>query len=322
MIEEIQAQRTHQDYHSTDSFDLIVIGAGPAGMSAALCAARAKLKTLLIDKSLPGGQASTAYLVDNYLGFPDGILGVDLASRMEAHLRVYGVEFVCASVDAILDPGASVKQVVTNLGVTYKAGAIILAMGLEPKPLDTLFERQFMGRGVSYYAQGDATWYKGMDVAVVGGGNCACYAADYLSQYVDHLYLIHRSNSLKAVKHLKDRVLANPKIKPIWDSEVTDAFGMDRVEKLKVTNRVTDQHTWLNVKCLFVYVGRIPPRELLSLSLKVDENGYVLTDEFMRTNIPGIYAAGDIRVKQIRQIATAVSDGMIAAINAGRSLES
>ncbi|MSR88155.1 MAG: FAD-dependent oxidoreductase [Candidatus Margulisbacteria bacterium] len=321
MIEESKLQVDISIRQSSDAYDVIVIGAGPAGMSAALCAGRAKLKTLLIDKSLPGGEASTAYIVDNFLGFPDGILGVDLASKMEDHLKRVDVEFVCTSVDSIQDSHAKIKQVHTNLGTVYKAVTIILAMGLEPKPLGTLFERQFMGRGVSYYAQGDASWYRGKNVAVVGGGNCACYAADYLSQYVDHLYLIHRSDGLKAVKTLKDRVLANPKIRPIWNSEVEDAFGVDRLEKIKVLNRSTGQYTWLDIKCLFVYVGRIPPKELLTLSIKVDEKGFILTDEYMRTTVPGIYAAGDIREKQIRQIATAVSDGMIAAVNAGRELE-
>jgi thioredoxin reductase (NADPH) len=320
MIEETQVQYEQLSRQQADYYDLVIIGTGPAGMSAALCAGRADLKVLLIDRALPGGEAATAYKIDNYLGFPEGILGDDLTKRMEAHLDGYNVQFTCEAVEEILNIQEEVKIIKTDLGATYKTKSIIIAAGLEPKKLNMDFENKFLGRGISYYAQSDVETYRGQQVAVVGGGNCACYAADYLSQFVDSLYLIHRSDSIKAVKRLKEKVLHNPKISAIWNSEITEVFGIDRVEKIKVQNVSVDQHTWIDIKAVFVYVGRIPPSELISMEIDLDENGFIVTDEFMRTNIKGIYAAGDVRSKQIRQIATAVSDGMIAAINVEKDL--
>ena len=318
--EDLDVLEQLDSFSPEDIFDMIIIGSGPAGMSAALCAGRAKLKVLMIDKSLPGGQSSTAYKITNYLGFPNGKLGPDLAYDMESHLKEYSISYRCESVEDILTPGEPVKKIKTDLGNIYKAKAIVMAIGLEPKPLEMDFEKQFLGRGISYYAQSDVENYEGKDVAVIGGGNCACYAADYLSQFVNKLYLIHRSDYIKAVKMLKDKVMENPKIDILWDTQPEDAFGIDKVERIKLNHVITKQSTWISVQGVFIYVGRIPPKDLISVELEVDENGYILTDDYMRTNIPGIYAAGDIRSKQIRQIATAVSDGMIAAINAEKDL--
>lgn len=321
MIEEVAVQKELCNPDQEDIYDLIVIGAGPGGMSAALCAGRAKLKCLIIDKALPGGQATTAYRIYNYLGFPEGILGVELADRMETHLKDYNVAFACEGVEDILGIHEPVKTVKTDLDHRYKAKGIILAVGLEPKPLGRDFERQFLGRGISYYAQSDVEHYAGKDVAVIGGGNCACYAAEHLSQYVNKLYLIHQSDFIKSVKSLREKVLNNDVIDVFWNTDVTEIFGIDHVEKIKLFNSSTQQHTWLDVKGVFIYAGRIPPKNLISVEIDVDERGYIITDECMRTNIKGVYAAGDVRSKQIRQIATAVSDGMIAAINLDRDLK-
>ena len=321
MSEDILVQpQLDKSLNNDKSLDLAIIGAGPAGMSAALCAARADIKFVMFDKALPGGETATAYKVDNYLGFPEGILGVDLSQQMEDHIKNHKLNFVCDEVQDILNPNEKEKIIKTELGETYTVKHIIIATGLEPKTLDNEFEKKFLGRGISYYAQCDGESYKGKDVAVMGGGNCACYAADYLSEFVDKLYLIHSSESIKAVRSLKSRVLENPKISPVWNSQVEDVFGIDKLEKIKVTNITNDQSTWLDIKALFVYVGRIPPSNFLTLDLNLNEDGYIITDEYMRTNIPGIYAAGDIRAKQIRQIATAVSDGMIASVNVGKEM--
>jgi len=314
--------REHKLHPKTgESFDIVVIGAGPAGMSAALCAARSSLKVLLIERALPGGQASTSYKITNYLGFPGGILGENLSFQMESQLEDYEIYFTREVVDDILNSAHDIKTIQTDMGNVYHTKAVIIAVGLEPKKLPEKQHAKFLGRGLSYYAQCDAHAYMDKDVAVIGGGNCACYAADHLSQFVNHLYLIHRSDSIKAVKTLKAKIMNNPKITIIWNSDMVDAFGIDKIEKIKIQNQVTQQHTWIDIKGLFVYVGRIPPKEILNLDLKTDENGYIITDEYMRTSIKGVYAAGDIREKQIRQIATAVSDGMIAAINAERDLK-
>jgi len=321
MNPETVTEQTQRSYLNDDTYDLIVVGAGPAGMSAALCASRAKLKTLLIERAVPGGQASTAYSVDNLLGFPGGVFGDDLAKQMNEHIESHGIHTTFETVEDIQSLAPFEKLVRTNTGHMYRCKAVIVAVGLEPKKLNQPFETAFLGRGVSYYAQGDASFYQGKDVAVIGGGNCACYAAEYLSQYVNHLYLIHQANDIKAVRSLKERVLSNPKIQIVWESALVDVFGIDKVDKIKVQQLVTQQHTWIDVKGVFVYVGRIPPKEILTLSMDVDDRGFIQTDEGMRTSLPGIYAVGDIRVKQIRQIATAIADGMIAAVNVERDIQ-
>lgn len=317
--EELSKIETDSDLESMD-FDVAVIGAGPAGMSAALCAARARLNVVIFDKNLPGGQAATAYKISNYLGFPNGILGSDLALEMENHLNDYNIVYKCESVEDIVDVSSKIKCVKTDLGNDYRVRGVILSLGLEPKPLEMTFEKTFLGRGISYYAQSDVEKYAGQDVAVIGGGNCACYAADYLSQFVNKLYLIHHSDFIKSVKNLKKKIMENPKIDILWNTKLIDAFGLDSIEKIKLENNITHQQTWIDVKGVFIYVGRIPPKQILRIDLNLDESGFIVTDDYMRTNIAGIYAAGDIRSKQIRQIATAVADGMIAAINLDKDL--
>ncbi len=316
MIEEVVTEKEKLIPKDGDLFDVIIIGAGPAGMTAAICAARSRLKVLLIEKTLPGGETSTAYRIYNYPGFPNGILGADLAKQMEDHLMDYPIYYSCESIYDISNITQKEKTVCTNLGYSYKCKSVIIATGLEPKELDTDFERKFLGRGVSYYAQGDWELYQGKEVAVIGGGNCACYAAEYLADIASSLYLIHRSDQLKAVKNLREKVLNNPKITIMWDTIPVDIFGIDHVEKMKLEHIVTKQHTWIDTKGVFIYVGRKPPQDIINLEVDVDEEGFIITDDCMRTNVPGVYAAGDIRSKQIRQISTAVSDGMIAAINA------
>ncbi len=313
---EMQAMKPNQE----DIYDLIIIGAGAAGISAAICACRANLNVCVLEKALPGGQVSTAYRISNLPGYPEGILGDNLARNMEAQLNDHTYYYSGEGVSDISDQG-SFKTVHTELGAVYKAKSVLIAVGLEPKELNTDFEKSFVGRGISYYAQGDVDTYKGQDVAVIGGGNCACYAADYLAQYVNKLYLIHRSDNIKAVKKLKNRIFDNPKIDVMWDSDVEDVFGIDNIEKIKVRNVVNNQYTWIDVRGMFVYVGRIPPAVQFNMKIDTDDKGFIVTDQYMRTSVPGIYAAGDIRVKQIRQIATAISDGMVAAINIDRDLQ-
>jgi thioredoxin reductase (NADPH) len=321
MIEEVALKEKELIPKDGDLFDIIIIGSGPAGMSAALCAARSKLKLLLIEKTLPGGEASTAYRIYNYLGFPNGILGTELSRRMEDHLTDYDVYYSCETIYDISSITEKQKIVRTDLGNSYKTKAVIIATGLEPKELNTEFERQFLGRGISYYAQSDWEMYQGKTVAVIGGGNCACYAAEYLADIASSLYLVHRSDRLKAVTTLQDKVFNNPKINVIWNTELVDVFGIEHVEKMKLEHTITKQHTWIDTQGVFIYVGRKPPEDIINLEVAIDEGGFVITDECMRTNIPGIYAAGDIRAKQIRQIATAVSDGMIAAVNAAKDFD-
>ncbi|MEK9727821.1 MAG: FAD-dependent oxidoreductase [Candidatus Margulisiibacteriota bacterium] len=303
---------------NNDSFDVIVIGAGPAGMSAAICASRADLKTLIIEKALPGGEVSTACQIDNFIGQPNGILGPDLGLKMESQLFSHDIYYCCETVIDFISLEGPIKTVTTSLGNSYRTKTIILALGLEPKRLNADFEDRFMGQGVSYYAQADPTSYKNKNAVVIGGGNCACYAADYLSKFVNHVYMVHNYDSIRAVKKLKSSIESNSKITIMWNSKVTELFGVDHVERVHTENVITGQSTWLDAQGVFIYVGRVPPQDIVRFDIELDEKGFIVTDEYMRTNIKGVYAAGDIRSKQVRQIAPAVSDGMIAAINVER----
>jgi len=308
------------DRSPSEIYDLIIIGGGPAGLSAALCASRASLRVLLIEKTVLGGEATEACRIDNLIGFPGGILGTNLATQMRQQIAEWPIDHVFEGVDDIQSLEPFKKVVRTDLGGAYSGKAVLVSVGLEPKKIDSKFENRFLGRGVSYCAQGDCDFYRDEDVVVLGGGNCAAYAADYLAQYARSVTLVHSANHIRAVRSLKEKIEANPKITVLWDSEVEEIFGIERVEKIKIRHLLNQDSTWVNAKAVFVYKGRIPPQEILNLDLKKDEHGFIVTDEYMRTNMTGIYAAGDIRAKQIRQIATAISDGMIAAINIERDL--
>jgi thioredoxin reductase (NADPH) len=304
---------------NNDMFDVIIIGSGPSGMSAGICASRADLKTLIIEKALPGGECSTACKIDNFIGQPKhGILGEELGRVMEEQLFSNDVHYTCETVIDFINFQGPIKTVITSLGNEYRAKTIILAIGLEPKKLNADFEAQFMGHGISYYAQSDPSYYENKNAVVIGGGNCACYAADYLSNFVNHVYMVHNFDQLRAVKKLKQAIESNEKITLMWNSKVTEVFGIDHVEKVKTEHVLTGQSTWLEAQGIFIYIGRTPPQDIVRFDIDLDEKGFIITDEYMRTNIPGVYAAGDIRSKQVRQIAPAVSDGMIAAINAER----
>ena len=304
---------------SNDIFDVVIIGSGPSGMSAGICSSRADLKTLIIEKALPGGECSTACKIDNFIGQPkQGILGEDLGRIMEEQLFTHDVYYSCETVIDFINIEGPVKTVITSLGNEYRTKTIILAIGLEPKKLNASFEEQFMGHGISYYAQADPSYYENKNAVVIGGGNCACYAADYLSNFVKHVYMVHNYDQLRAVKKLKQKIESNPNITLMWNSKVTEVFGLEHIERVKTEHVLTGQSTWLDAQGVFIYIGRCPPQDIVRFDIALDEKGFIVTDEYMRTNISGVYAAGDIRSKQVRQIAPAVSDGMIAAINVER----
>ncbi|MGA0241380.1 MAG: NAD(P)/FAD-dependent oxidoreductase [Candidatus Marinamargulisbacteria bacterium] len=303
---------------NNDLFDVIVVGSGPAGMSAAVCASRADLKTLVIEKALPGGECSTACRIDNFIGQPEGILGPDLGRSMEDQLFRHDIYYTCETVMDFISIDGPVKTVTTSLGHNYRTKTVILAIGLDPKKLNADFESRFLGQGISYYAQADPSHYHNKNAVVIGGGNCACYAADYLSKYVNHVYMVHNYDTIRAVKKLKQTIETNPKITIMWNAKVTELFGVDHVERVLTENIITGQSTWLDAQGVFIYIGRVPPQDIVRFDIELDEQGFIITDDCMRTNIHGVYAAGDIRSKQVRQIAPAVSDGMIAAINVER----
>ena len=228
----------------------------------------------------------------------------------------HDVFYCCETVIDFLNVHGPVKTVTTSLGNTYRTKTIILAIGLEPKKLNADFEDRFMGQGISYYAQADPSYYKDKNAVVIGGGNCACYAADYLSKFVNHVYMVHNYDSIRAVKKLKGSVESNEKITIMWNSKVTELFGVDHVERVHTENVITGQSTWLDAQGVFIYVGRVPPQDIVRFDVELDEQDS-LSPMNTAGNRKGIYA-GDIRSKQVRQIAPAVSDGMIAAINIER----
>lgn len=318
-VPEVAQQVVPKSPEDNELFDVIVIGAGPAGMSAAVCASRAHLKTVVIEKAMPGGECSTACRIDNFVG-QSGVFGPDLGRSMEDQLFSHDIYYTCETVVNFSYIDRSVKVITTSLGRSYRTKSIIFAIGLEPKTLDPSIEGRFLGQGVSYYAQADMGEYSDKNVVVIGGGNCACYAADYLSSLVHHVYMVHTYDSIRAVQRLRSSIERNPKISLVWNTKVTELFGIDHVERVKTENIVNGQTTWLDAQCVFVYIGRVPPQDIIQFDIELDARGFIITDDCMRTNIQGVYAAGDIRSKQVRQIATAVSDGMIAAINIERDI--
>lgn len=291
--------------------DVIIVGGGPAGLNAALYASRAGLDTLLIEKMFVGGQAATTAFVDNYIGVGTGIGGPDLVMKMESQAKTFGAQFTYEDV-LELDLNGDVKTVKTKKN-EYKAKAVILAMGATPRKLGANGEERFTGRGVSYCATCDGAFYKGKDVCVIGGGDTAAEDAIFLSNLCNRVYLIHRRDSLRASKALQDAVFSKDNIEILWNTQVSEINGDDAVTSVTVTG---DTSKNIDVNGVFVAVGTVPSSELVYGKVELNENKYIITDEKMRTNIPGVFAAGDIVEKPLRQIITAASDGAIAAYSA------
>lgn len=300
-------------------YDLIVIGGGPAGLTAGLYATRARLKTLLIEKLFLGGQAASTYLVENYPGFPDGILGPDLTQAMEKQAKRFGLEVINGEVKYI-NPQEKLWEVGGD-EQNFLAKAIIIASGVESVKLGIPGEEELRGRGVSYCATCDGPFFKDQEVGVIGGGDSAVDEAIYLTRFAQKVYIIHRRDNLRATKILQERALQNKKITILWDTVATKILGQERVEGLELKNVKTQERRLLPVKGVFFYVGLRPMTNFLKDLIKLDERGYIITDENMATSVPGIFAAGDVRQKLLRQVATAVGDGATAAFAVERYLE-
>ncbi len=291
-------------------YDIIIIGGGPAGLTASIYSKRFGLSTLLIEKMGIGGQVPLTDLIENYPGFPEGISGIELATKIGEQAKKFDIEIINEEVvDVIFD---DIKKVKT-LNSQYESKGVIIATGANPKKLNIPGEKEFTGRGVSYCAVCDAYFYKGRDVVVVGGGDSALTEALYLAKFVNNLYLIHRRDKFRAAKYLQNKVMQNEKIKIILNSELKEIKGDKRVQKVIGFNKEKNENFELNVNGVFIYVGLNPNSELFRNKLELDENGFIITDEEMRTNVKFVYAAGDVRKKSFRQIITACSDGAIAA---------
>ena len=293
----------------TKLYDVIVIGAGHGGLTAALYASRSNLSTLILEKGLPGGQMNNTADIENYSGF-DSIQGPDLSMKMYEGAKRFGAEHVYGDVQEVVDKG-SVKEVRTS-DKTYLAKAVIIGTGAEHKKLGVQGEAEYNGRGVSYCAVCDGAFFRDKHVVVVGGGDSAVEEGTYLTQFAEKVTIIHRRDELRAQKILQDRAFKNEKVDFIWDSVVEEIVGEDTVNGIQVRNVKTGEVSTIDAEGTFIYIGLLPNSdEFRSLGI-TNEEGWIVTDENRMTSVPGIFAIGDVRDTVLRQVATAVGDGSIA----------
>lgn len=303
-----------------DTYDMVIIGGGPAGLSAGLYAARSRLNALLIERMGFGGQLLTYETVENYPGFPEGISAFGLSELFSAQALRFGLKTRSAEV-LDLQVNDPIKTVVLHDG-TIRTKTIVIACGASPNKLGVKGEKEFTGRGVSYCAVCDAPFYRNQEVAVVGGGDTAIEEAIYLTKFAARVHVIHRRDQLRATPVIQEKARANDKISFLLSSIVTEIeggpFGMER---LLLKNLKDSTSSNLVVNGVFVFVGIQPNSTFLPTEIDRDARGFIRTDQEMATSVPGVYAAGDIRLKELRQIVTAVGDGATAAFNAGKYIE-
>ncbi|PLX83255.1 MAG: thioredoxin-disulfide reductase [Desulfuromonas sp.] len=300
-------------------YDVVIIGGGPAGLTAGLYTSRAKLRSLLVERMIMGGQVMTTTKVENYPGFPGGIDGPDLMTRFQEHCQEFGLEVETGEVQNLLERGK--EKIVVIDGREVRTRAVIITTGAEPRKLGVPGEEKFTGRGVSYCATCDGAFFREVPVAIVGGGDTAVEEALFLTRFASKVYLIHRRGELRATKILQDRLFANEKIEVLWNSSVErvegDTSGMTAAV---VRDTVSEERRSLELHGLFVAIGVTPKAQFLADILQLDPDGHILTDAECRTSMPGVFAAGDVRKKILKQIATAVGDGAVAAIMAEKYL--
>lgn len=301
-------------------YDVIVIGAGPGGLTAGLYASRANLSVLILDRGIYGGQMNNTAEVENYPGFKS-ILGPDLAEKMYQGATQFGAEYAYGSVEKV-EVNGDLKQVITD-SETYEAPVVIIATGSQYRKLGVEGEVEYAGRGVSYCAVCDGAFFKDQPLAVIGGGDSAVEEGGYLAKLASNVNIIHRRDQLRAQKILQERAFANDKIDFTWDTVVTKINGDgQKVTSVSTHNKKTGEDGELKVNGVFIYVGVIPLSETFKELGITDEQGWIKTDELMQTSLPGVYAIGDVRAKELRQITTAVGDGSIAGQQAFNYLES
>ncbi|MDR0799978.1 MAG: thioredoxin-disulfide reductase [Endomicrobium sp.] len=298
-------------------YDVIIIGGGPAGLSAAIYASRARLKTLLIEKNGCGGQMTTTCSLENYPGFNGGIDSFELAGKLEKQAKDFGAEIIYDEA-ARIEYGSAKKVIAANCA--YETKTVIIAAGTHAKKMNIPGEAKFLGRGVSFCAVCDAPFYKDKNVLVVGGGDSAIEEAVYISKFAKNVTIVHRRDKLRATKILQERMRLRLNISVICNTVPKEISGRDFLEKITITNVKTNENKDLKVDGIFVFIGLIPNTAFLS-GLALDEAGYVITDENMNTSIAGIFACGDIRKKQLRQVVTAASDGAQSAVSAQHYIE-
>lgn len=301
------------------SFDVIILGGGPAGLTAGIYTSRAGFRTLIIEKALLGGTISTCPVIENYPGFPSGISGAELGQKMEDQARKFGVEIVWGECISIEKENSLIKVQLADK--IFSGKSLIIATGTEPKKLSIPGEDKFRGRGVSYCAVCDGAFYKNKNIAVVGGGNSAAVESVFLTKFASRVALIHRRDKLRADKILADRLASHPKIFFIWNSVVEEILGSGKVEEMRIRNVLDDKKTVMKIDGVFVYIGQDPNTDFLKNIVDLTEDKFVAVDSEMKTKTAGIFAAGDVSKKSLRQIATAIGDGAIAANSVRKYLE-
>lgn len=296
-------------------YDTIILGAGPGGMTAATYASRANMSVLMIDRGIYGGQMNNTAEIENYPGFPS-ILGPELAEKMYASSTQFGAEYAFGTVLHVEAQADGSWRVVTDMD-EYSANTVIVATGAAYKKLDVPGEEAFAGRGVSYCAVCDGAFFRGQHVIVVGGGDSAVEEATYLAGLADHVTIVHRRDKLRAQQILQDRAFANEKISFVWNSEVEEILGDDKkVTGVRVRDNQTDETSEIDAAGVFIYVGLLPVSDPVQDLGITDANGWIMTNDRMETSQPGIFAIGDVREKELRQITTAVGDAAVAGQNA------
>lgn len=292
-----------------EKYDVIVIGGGPAGYTAAMYTVRAGLKTLVLESVAPGGQMNETTQIDNMPGFPEGIDGFTLGQKLMTGAEKFGAE---TRFEQVVRADLS-EKIITTTGGTYSARAVVIATGAGHRHLGLSREEELTGRGVAYCAACDGNFYRGKTVAVVGGGNSAAADALLLSRIAKKVYVIHRRDTLRATKIYHDPLLQAENVEFCWNSQVEQLQGQERLSGVLVRNVQTGESRELSVDGLFISIGRKPATQLFTGQLELDDNGYILADESTKTSLPGVYAAGDVRTKALRQIVTAAADGAAAA---------
>ncbi|MBI4966134.1 MAG: thioredoxin-disulfide reductase [Desulfomonile tiedjei] len=301
--------------------ELVILGGGPAGLTAGIYASRARIPALLLEKGIPGGQMTATEVVDNYPGFEEPVLGVELARRMESHAKKFGLEIVQQDVRLIV-PTKQGFVIESESGESNNCRALILATGASPVKLGIPGEVKLAGRGVSYCAVCDGPFFADLEVAVVGGGDSAVEEAVYLTRFASRVHIIHRRDQLRAVKEIQEKAFANPNITVQWNSVPVAVLGDAEVKGLKICSVIDGAEKVLPVGGVFFYVGLHPNTQGFQDVVETDDRGFIVTDRNMVSSRPGVFAAGDVRSKNLRQISTAVGDGALAAFSAQQYLES
>lgn len=303
-----------------EDYDVIIIGAGPAGLTAGLYTGRARLKTLILEKATTGGQAATTDLIENYPGFPEGVGGFQLTELMKQQALEFGAEIREITPVSTIEAEGDDRVVMTE-DESFTAKTVIIASGTEPKVLGIPGEDELRGRGVSYCATCDGAFYREKVVAVIGGGNAAVEEAIFLTRFASKVYIVHRRDELRADKIVQERAFANDKIEIVWDSHLKKVLGTGKVEEIVVENKNTAERTSYPVDGVFFYIGTVPNTVFCESAVDMDTRDFIVTDERLQTSVPGIFAAGDCRANLLKQVAVAVGEGALAAVEAERYIE-